>query len=460
MKNQDHLALPELDALAYANTNPLAGRLARSLVMLFLLLMIILLLTPWQQNVRGIGRVIAYAPAERQQMISAPVEGRIKQFFVKEGSTVKQGDILAELLDNDPLLLQRLAGEQQALLAKQSATDSRVETFREQLRMTEQARPQALTAASARINMANERYKAAVQSVDAAVAAKKTASLNLSRQQQLQVKGLASQRTLELSTLEMAQRHAEVERAQASLQAAKSEVDALSADRQKLTADTAGGVEKAKAELNKALEDQSVIRADVLKMETKLARQQTQVITAPRDGTILRLLANPNAELVKSGQALAILIPNTDQRAVELWVDGNDLPLIINDSHVRLQFEGYPAIQFGGWPEFSIGSFAGKVALIDSTDDGKGHFRILVTAVVDDGIDWPSPRFLRQGVRVNGWVLLGRVTLGYELWRIFNGFPPLVLPEPNPIESGKGNSKSDKNDDKSKSQDSSEKKDK
>ena len=457
MKNQPALHLLELDALVKARTTPLAGRLASYLLILFVVLIIFLLLTPWQQNVRGMGRVVAYAPAERQQMISAPVEGRVKQFLVKEGSQVKQGDILVELLDNDPLLLQRLTGEQQALLTKQRAIDSRVETFREQLRMTEQARPQALTAAASRINMANERYKAAVQSVDAAQAAKKTANLNLSRQQQLQAKGLASQRTLELSTLEMAQRYAEVERAQAGLQAAKSEVDALSADRQKLTADTAGGIEKAKSELNKALEDQSVILADLLKLETKLARQQTQVITAPRDGTILRLLANPNAELVKAGQALAILIPDVEQRAVELWVDGNDLPLIINDSHVRLQFEGYPAIQFGGWPEFSIGSFAGKVTLIDSTDDGKGNFRILVTAIVDDGIDWPSPRFLRQGVRVNGWVLLGQVTLGYELWRIFNGFPPLVLPESNPIEKTKSDSKID---DKNKTQDGSEKKDK
>lgn len=457
MKKQPALHFLELDALVKARTTPLAGRLASYLLILFVVLIIFLLLTPWQQNVRGIGRVVAYAPAERQQMISAPVEGRVKQFLVKEGSQVKQGDILVELLDNDPLLLQRLTGEQQALLTKQRAIDSRVETFREQLRMTEQARPQALTAAASRINMANERYKAAVQSVDAAQAAKKTANLNLSRQQQLQAKGLASQRTLELSTLEMAQRYAEVERAQAGLQAAKSEVDALSADRQKLTADTAGGIEKAKSELNKALEDQSVILADLLKLETKLARQQTQVITAPRDGTILRLLANPNAELVKAGQALAILIPDVEQRAVELWVDGNDLPLIINDSHVRLQFEGYPAIQFGGWPEFSIGSFAGKVTLIDSTDDGKGNFRILVTAIVDDGIDWPSPRFLRQGVRVNGWVLLGQVTLGYELWRIFNGFPPLVLPESNPIEKTKSDSKID---DKNKTQDGSEKKDK
>ena len=47
-------------------------------------------------------------------------------------------------------------------------------------------------------------------------------------------------------------------------------------------------------------------------------------------------------------------------------------------------------------------------------------------------------RFLRQGVRVNGWVLLSQVTLGYELWRIFNGFPMLILPELNEMGNPKG----------------------
>jgi hypothetical protein len=53
-------------------------------------------------------------------------------------------------------------------------------------------------------------------------------------------------------------------------------------------------------------------------------------------------------------------------------------------------------------------------------------------------------------VRVNGWVLLGQVTLGYELWRIFNGFPPQVLPEPKlkskPQDDGKSAGASEKKD--------------
>ena len=38
----------------------------------------------------------------------------------------------------------------------------------------------------------------------------------------------------------------------------------------------------------------------------------------------------------------------------------------------------------------------------------------------------PDNRYLRQGVRANGWVLLKQVPLGYEIWRQLNGFPPVV----------------------------------
>jgi len=431
-----------LKALSAAETRHSARWIARSLVWLFLLLLLLLSITPWQQNIRGVGRVIAYMPSERQQFVSAPVEGRITKWLIKEGAQVKQGDVLAELLDNDPLLVERLQSEQQALLARQIAVENRVETFREQVRMSERARPQALSAAQSRINMAQERQKAAHQAVIANKAANQTSRKNLDRQAQLQSKGLASTRTLELTQLEMAQRDAEVARSQATLEAAKNEVDALQADWQKLVADSAASIEKARADLNKTIEDQNYIKTDLLKLETRLARQKNLTVTAPRDGTVLRLLANPNAEMIKAGQAIAILIPHTEQRAVELWIDGNDLPLIVTESRVRLQFEGYPSIQFGGWPEFSVGSFAGKVALIDSTDDGKGHFRILVTPDVNE-IAWPNERFLRQGVRTNGWVLLGKVTLGYELWRIFNNFPLLVLPEHNLTQDSKDSKSKD-----------------
>ena len=149
-------------------------------------------------------------------------------------------------------------------------------------------------------------------------------------------------------------------------------------------------------------------------------------LRAPMDGTVLRVLSGQGNAFVKSGDPLLVLVPDTTDRAVELWVAGNDMPLISVGRPVRLQFEGWPAVQFTGWPSVAVGTFGGTVALIDATDDGSGRFRIVVRP--DNADPWPTGLYLRQGVRVNGWVLLDQVKLGYELWRRFNGFPPTVKP--------------------------------
>ena len=127
----NQLDLSALGTLKAVETAPIAKRIAHGMLKLFLILLLFLGFTPWQQNVRGLGRVVAYTPADRQQLISAQIEGRISRWLVREGTQVKQGDVLAELLDNDPLLLQRLENEQRAALAKQAATDNRVEGVQE-----------------------------------------------------------------------------------------------------------------------------------------------------------------------------------------------------------------------------------------------------------------------------------------------------------------------------------------
>ena len=134
---------------------------------------------------------------------------------------------------------------------------------------------------------------------------------------------------------------------------------------------------------------------------------------------------------MKEGDQLFVIGPDATELAVEMKVSGNDMPLIHEGDEVRLQFEGWPAVQFVGWPSVAVGTFGGKVNRVYPTDDGNGYFRIIVTAEVDKAgqSTWPDDRYLRQGVRANGWVLLKQVPLGYEIWRQLNGFPPVVADE-------------------------------
>lgn len=182
--------------------------------------------------------------------------------------------------------------------------------------------------------------------------------------------------------------------------------------------------EKATLEYNHYQDKLANTQIALTRINTQIARQKNQVVKAPRDGTIIKRLPGENSVLVKQGDKLAVLVPQTDSRIVQIWLNGNDAPLIRKNQSVRLQFEGWPAIQLSGWPSVAVGTFAGKVHSIDPIDNGEGMFRVLVTPV--DRHDWPNSTFLQQGVRAHGWVLLSRVSLWFEIWRRFNSFPPLV----------------------------------
>jgi hypothetical protein len=72
------------------------------------------------------------------------------------------------------------------------------------------------------------------------------------------------------------------------------------------------------------------------------------------------------------------------------------------------------------------------VTFVDQTATSEGLFRVIV--LPGKGEKWPESRFIRQGTRVNGWILLNNVALGYELWRQFNGFPPTLNEIPGALE--------------------------
>ena len=78
---------------------------------------------------------------------------------------------------------------------------------------------------------------------------------------------------------------------------------------------------------------------------------------------------------------------------------------------------------FPGGLRSRSGRLAGGWRLSTPADDGRGDFRIVVVPDPEDG-PWPAASYLRQGVLAKGWVLLNRVSLGFEVWRQFNGFPP------------------------------------
>jgi len=163
-------------------------------------------------------------------------------------------------------------------------------------------------------------------------------------------------------------------------------------------------------------------RAKINRIDTQLKRQSAQLVRAPRDGRIQQVNAATGSAMVSAGTVLAVISPERIERAVELYVDGRDVPIVRPGHYVRLEFEGWPAIQFSGWPSVALGMFEGRVRAIDPNAAPDGSFRVLVEPR-PGAAPWPAAQFVRPGGKVRGWVRGQTVLSGYELWRQLNDFP-------------------------------------
>lgn len=405
-----------LPSIALVGSSRLSHVLARVLIGLCVVLVAGTFVLPWQQSVRGTGRVIAFDPLDRRVEVQAPVAGRVKELRVVEGQTVKQGDVIAEIQDNDPKLLENLRGQRDNVESRILALRNRLSELSTQIEQQSSAKLQAMAAARQKVE--SERVTA------------DTARLHYDRTEALARGGLVSQRDLELAIQGRDSSVANLAAARAYLSQVEREYDASIA---RIRADRT----QAEGDLALAERDRNV--ADVL-----VSQNMQQLIVAPRDGFVLKVSANEGTFL-RPGSPIATIIPESDSRFAEIWLQGNDVPLVsarrtlpngevVPGSPVRLQFEGWPAIQLIGWPSIAVGTYGGEVVFVDATDDGTGKFRVVVAPKPDmvekqgrmEEQHWPKDKWLRQGVRADGWVLLQQVPLWKEAWRQFNAFPPVV----------------------------------
>lgn len=412
--SQDSRSLP---AINLTGSNRLPHLFSRLLLIAFAVIVFVVAFAPWRQFVRGDGRVIAFDPLERRVNVESQVSGRIRKLLVFEGQQVKAGDVIAEVQDNDPDLLDRLRSQRDTAAGRVALVQTRIEALDSQITQQNLAKGQALDSAR--------------QSVSANQIASETAILDYKRVEILHEKGLTSRRDFEAAILRRDSTAAVLLSSEATLKRTENDFNAI-------IASTTASRQSAASDMAKAQEE-------LASFEIRLSQNMRQTVTAPRDGMILEVPTTDGSYL-KPGDLICVLIPNTEKRFVEVMVDGNDVALIqprkvengvvIPGSPARLVFEGWPAIQAIGWPQLAVGTYGGEVMFIDATDDGKGKFRVVIAPSEDlvdrnDGkgpqkVPWPDgERWLRQGVQANAWVMLDEVPLWFEIWRQINGFPAI-----------------------------------
>lgn len=399
-----------------------------------------LIYVPWQQSVIGGGKVVVLSPMQRPQSIEAQIPARLVKWEVQDGQPVTAGQAIAVLTDLDskfldPELPARMKAQRAALEGRREAARVRVASLENQVRSLEASRKAALASAEAKVRQAQERLEQARASRIASRQNLATTNLQIERLRALEKRGLRSRRDRELGELENVRGRTDLARAESAVTLATRDTEVAELELAKVGTDTEAGLASVRASLASAHETIAGLESDLAKLAVESsnvdARLAQRTVVAPCAGRVVRLLKAGAGETVKQGDVLAVLAPETTDLVAELVVSGNDAPLVSPGRMVRLQFAGWPAVQFTGWPAVAVGTFAGRVAVVDAIDDGKGQFRVLVkpdTERISAKLDepWPEPPYLRPGADVTGWVQLDTVSLGFELWRQFNGFPPTV----------------------------------
>ncbi len=385
---------------------------------------------PWTQNIRAGGNVTTLKPDQRPQTIHSVIGGRIEKWFVQEGDFVSKGDTIlyvSEVKDEyfDPQLLGRT---EEQLKAKEMSVDS----YMEKVKALDNQVDALVQTAALKLKQTKNKYKQSELKVVADSMDYQADKINyeIAKSQFDRFKGLYDSGLKSLTDLEnkrnsMQKAQAEMISGENKLLTSRNELINAEVELVSIQAQYRDDIAKAESEKYTAMSSMYDAEAVVTKLQNQYMNYSIRTglyyITAPQDGYITKAIQSGIGETVKEGTPIVSIMPSQYDLAVAMYVKPIDLPLLEKGAPVRVQFDGWPAIVFSGWPNTSYGTYGGKVFAIDNFISDNGKYRVLVAP---DPNEHPWPDALRVGAGATNMMLLKDVPIWYELWRQINGFPP------------------------------------
>lgn len=415
---------------------PKTGRRLAIWLIAIMVSAVILSFLPWQQNIFGKGLVTSFTPGKRPQTIETAIAGRISKWHIQEGQKVRAGDTILTISEVkekffDPNLLARI---QDQIEAKKGSIDSKtdkVKALQDQINALKEAKEIKLT--QSRNKYSQAQYKLNSDSVDFEGEKIKFANAEsvFLRNQKLYELGNITLTKFQTTESKYQESRMKLISAENKFLQSKAELINTMVQINGVEAEYNEKISKSESDLNATLSELYESEGELAKQINEFAnlsiRNEQYQIIAPQNGTIIKALKAGIGETIKEGEAVATILPDSVDLAIEMYVNAMDVPLISKYRKVRIEFDGWPALQFSGWPSVAVGTFGGVVKVIDNVNSKNGLFRILV---VPDSEDVPWPQQLRLGSGAKGWVMLDDVPIWFETWRQLNGFPPSLYEEP------------------------------
>jgi multidrug resistance efflux pump len=409
-----HLPLETTTLLGTANTSRIVSRWLIGI----LLVLVAILFLPWQQNVQGMGFVTALSPADRPQQLQSRIDGRIEAWYVGEGQFVKKGDSIVRISEIkeeylNPNVLSLTVAQQDAKKGAIAEKLNKASALVMQIEQLEQQRDLKLQQTRNKVLQ----YQAEMRQV---ALEDSVARDQLRRRERLfrDTLGLVSVNDMQSFQIKAQQTAAKLVEKQQMLAITETDLSSIPAE-------YGEKISKARSDRAATLAEVSEGLSEVAKLQDKVGaltlRSTFYVVEAPQDGYVVRASRAGPGVIVKAGEPIVSVQPARPQKAVELYIKPMDVALLKPGRHVRVFFDGWPALQFSGWPQVAVGTFGATVAVIDQFPSPDGRFRVLL--VQDTTHDEPWPAQLRLGTGAEGWAMLDKVTVGWEIWRQLNGFP-------------------------------------
>lgn len=406
------------------------GKVFRKFLLAALIFGIIILFLPWTQNISGQGMVTTLTPDQRPQTIQSQIPGRIEQWYVREGDLVKKGDTILRISEIkseyfDDRLVERTDDQIKAKYSSAEAYKSKIQTKKTQIAAL--SKEQVLKTSQAKNKLKQAKLKVQSDSIDleAAKTNNTIAERQYNRILDLQKDGLMAVKDVEEKRIKFQETQAKLISQENKLLVSKNNVVNAELELTRIPAEYADKISKTQGELLSTQSSGLDIEVQVTKLENQKTnyeqRRKLLYVVAPQDGFINKAIIGGIGETFKEGAALVGIMPSNYQLAVETFVRPIDLPLVHKGEKVRVQFDGWPAIVFSGWPNASYGTYGAEVVAIENFISSNGKYRVLLAP---DNKDHQWPKDLRVGSGAYTIALLEDVPIWFELWRKLNGFPP------------------------------------
>jgi len=276
--------------------------------------------------------------------IAAKTSGRIREIRVREGDTVKAGDVIA-LLDDE----QAVAREQQAQSTAQEAetrithSQEQIAILREQLKQANITVDQATLDAEGRVRQAEAQVATAEANLSQAQAAYEQARYDVERFTKLA-------RTGDVSDRQREQAHTTAETQAAVVQSAKKQVaasrGALTAARANLKnppirSSQASAVDK---QIAQAQSDIAAAQANAERARAQLKESQANradlTVVAPFDGTVATRAAEPG-EVIQAGTAIVTML-DLNKIYLRGFIPEGDIARVKLGQSARIYLDGNP----------------------------------------------------------------------------------------------------------------------